>query len=228
MTITNTLYQVLNDIPSYQDAFQRVLKLTHQPGRKIIAIAGLPGSGKSTLADYLAIRANHHQQASLVSSVSMDGFHLSKAKLEQFPDPEAAFKRRGAPWTFDSAAFCQSLQQFKQQPTQTLYWPSFDHAIGDPIDNAIVISPDVKVLIVEGLYVLHDDHGFAPSSLYLDQRWFIDMPFDQAMQQLARRHQEVWGFTADQAQAHIDANDALNAKIAYRSRHHANLQISSG
>lgn len=227
MTIPKDLYQTFDETLRFQGALERVIELTQQPTRKIIGIAGLPGSGKSTLADYLAMRINNGEPSPLVASVSMDGFHLSKTALLQLDNPAEALKRRGAPWTFDSVGFCRSLQNFKQHPNNTLFWPSFDHAIGDPIVDAISIPSDIKVLIVEGLYVLHDDHGFEAGTQYLDQRWFIDLPFEVAMHQLAKRHQRVWGITADQAQQRILANDSLNAHIAYQSRQYADLHLSS-
>ena len=63
-----------------------------------IAIAGETGSGKSTLAAHLAdaFNATHSEP---MTALGMDGFHLPKAVLRAMPDPDAAFARRGAPWT---------------------------------------------------------------------------------------------------------------------------------
>ncbi|MFD1384145.1 hypothetical protein ACFQ45_12245 [Rhodanobacter aciditrophus] len=223
---TNDLYQHLDTLPSYQDALAHLITLSQQPKRVIIAIAGLPGSGKSTIAEYLAARATE-RGIDCITSVSMDGFHLSKAQLRALPDPEAAFNRRGAPWTFDSESYTDTLKSFKEQPDNTLYWPSFDHSIGDPVDKAIMIPTATKVLIVEGLYVLHRDHGFEHSQSYLDEKWYIDIPMERAMTQLAERHQQAWGFTLEQAHHRIETNDGLNAQIAANTAHNANRQIAT-
>lgn len=220
------LFKQLDQSPNYQVVLQQVEQLVSQDStRIIIGIAGLPGSGKSTLADYLANRINRQHPAQ-VASVSMDGFHYSKAQLNRFNDPQAALNRRGAPWTFDSQNFCKHLAQFKLHPEQVLYWPSFDHAHGDPIENDIAIPTTTKVLIVEGLYVLHQEHGFEEAQTWLDESWFIDLEINDALQQLAKRHQQAWGFSEAQAWQRIEQNDALNAQIADQSKIFANHVIS--
>lgn len=216
--IKTTLFQQLDSNPYYQDALAKVKEYAKQKSsRFIIGIAGIPGSGKSTLADYLADRANLITPGQVLS-VSMDGFHFSKAQLNTFPEPEAAFARRGAPWTFDSQLFCETLAQFKQAPKRDIFWPSFDHAHGDPIENDVIIPASTKILIVEGLYVLHQDHGFEGAQQWIDESWFIDLDYDRAMQQLIKRHQQAWGFTESQARQRIEQNDGLNAQIAAQSK----------
>lgn len=219
------LLQELDKKPTYQAALTKVQEiLATAKNRIIIGIAGIPGSGKSTLADYLSYRLNL-QHPGQVASVSMDGFHLSKTQLNQLPEPEAAFARRGAPWTFDSANYCNTLKNFKSTPHQPLVWPSFDHSHGDPIPDGVSIPPEVKILIVEGLYVLHQDHGFEEASDVLDHRWFLDLDFELAMHQLAARHQHSWGITREQAILRIAANDELNAQIAQQSKNNADYIV---
>ncbi|SBS24576.1 Pantothenate kinase [Marinomonas aquimarina] len=226
--IPEKLLNQLDQSPSYQTLLKKVEQLIEQHSdRLIIAIAGLPGSGKSTMADYISQRLKQ-QHCEQVISVSLDGFHYSKAQLKRFADPEAAFARRGAPWTFDSAQFCLRLAQFKQQPQQTLYWPSFDHSHGDPIENDIRITSDTKVLIVEGLYVLHQKHGFEKAQAWIDESWYIDLDIDTAMLQLAKRHQQAWGISETEARQRIAQNDALNAQIADQSRVFADHIIRVG
>ena len=226
MTASTELYQHFDQLPSYQETLQRVLKLcTQTKGRSIVAIAGLPGSGKSTLAEYLAARANA-LVGNQIQSVSMDGFHLSKADLLALPNSEQALARRGAPWTFDGHAFSQSLKDFKDQHASTLYWPSFDHAVGDPIANDISIPSETQVLLVEGLYVLLSEYGFEKAFPLLDERWYIDSSYERSMHHLSLRHQRVWGLNEAQAKQRIARNDGLNAKIAEQTRINANWLIS--
>lgn len=58
----------------------------------------------------------------------MDGFHFYKAQLKQFEDPEEAFARRGAVWTFDAERFAATVLKIKQDGQGTV--PSFDHGYG--------------------------------------------------------------------------------------------------
>ena len=81
--------------------------------RALVALAGLPGSGKSTLAVRLAAEVNAAAGPNAMVALGMDGFHLPKAALRRTPDPEAAFARRGAPWTFDAPALVARLRELK-------------------------------------------------------------------------------------------------------------------
>ena len=224
--MNSDLYRKLDQSQTYQDALLRVQhRLDTGHSRYIIGIAGLPGSGKSTLGDYIALRLNQTHPNQVIS-VSMDGFHLSKAQLSTFPDVEAAFARRGAPWTFDSQRFYQHLVDFKQPDQKPLTWPSFDHTQGDPVEGSIIIPSEARILIVEGLYVLHNQHGFEHVQKLLDEKWFIDLPIEAAMKQLAKRHQQAWGISLDEAQQRIASNDALNAQIVEQTKNRADYFLS--
>jgi pantothenate kinase len=90
-----------------------------------------------------------------------DGFHYTKQALSKFEDIDNAFKRRGAPFTFDAAAFVRLVATLKTTPVATtmepetsIFAPSFDHAIKDPVEDAISISSRTRIVIVEGNYTL--------------------------------------------------------------------------
>lgn len=57
----------------------------------------------------------------------MDGFHLYKHELQQMSDPVEAFKRRGAPFTFNPAALALVLQHIRTHGYANV--PSFDHKV---------------------------------------------------------------------------------------------------
>lgn len=83
--------------------------------------------------------------------LSMDGYHLRRASLSP-----AGLARRGAPWTFDGAAFVAALSTLRTTG-QLLDAPSFDHRLGDPVRGGASIGPDVLAVIVEGNYLLIED-----------------------------------------------------------------------
>src|SRR5690349_15591736 len=86
--------------PLLEQPVERLLVLLEsRPWRSMIALAGVPGSGKTTLATRLAEAVNVRTAPNTMLALGMDGFHFTKAALRQFPDPEEAFARRGAPWT---------------------------------------------------------------------------------------------------------------------------------
>ncbi len=90
--------------------------------RWIVGLAGTPGSGKSTLAARLSEAVNQLHGAGTMVALGMDGFHLPKAALLQLPDPEAAFVRRGAPWTFDVEELAARLSRIGSG-REEVEWP---------------------------------------------------------------------------------------------------------
>jgi pantothenate kinase len=90
-----------------------------------------------------------------------DGFHYTKHVLSTFQDVDKAFRRRGAPFTFDVEAFARLVTTLETTPVTThmepetfISAPSFDHATQDPVEDAISISSHIRVVIVEGNYTL--------------------------------------------------------------------------
>jgi pantothenate kinase len=83
------------------------------------------------------------------------GFHLYRAELDMMPNPEQAHARRGAAFTFNAAAFVECVKHIAaDEHGVCMRVPSFDHGIGDPIEGGIVVLPQHRFVLVEGLYVL--------------------------------------------------------------------------
>jgi pantothenate kinase len=120
--------------------------------RFMVGIAGAPGSGKSTLASEVTSRINAAAGRAVAVRVPMDGFHLFRRELDQMPDPAAAHARRGAPWTFDAAAYVACLRRLKLGAAEAV--PSFDHGVGDPVAGDIAVLPKHRIIISEGNYLL--------------------------------------------------------------------------
>lgn len=189
------------------------------PKRILIALVGLPGSGKSTVAAQLADAVNAESGAGVMMALGMDGFHFSKAQLSRFPDPAEALKRRGAPWTFDADALAQRLLDLRQQETSVM-WPDFEHGVGDPVADAIAVLPSTHIVLVEGLYLLHDDHGWQHAHLF-DECWYLNVPKEVAMDRVVLRHMAANRQSREVAMQRLAVNDRLNAEIVLKSRQRA-------
>jgi pantothenate kinase len=216
--------------PVLNDPLAHLVGMISRPGqslkrRILIALAGLPGSGKSTMAAQLAKQVNAQAGADVIMALGMDGFHLTKAQLARFPDPAEALRRRGAPWTFDAAALTQRLLDLRQQQTAVM-WSGFEHGVGDPVADAITVSPSTRIVLVEGLYLLHDDHGWQHAHLF-DECWFLDVPMDIAMDRLVRRHMAANHQSREAALQRLAVNDQLNAEIVQKSRERAQWLIEN-
>jgi pantothenate kinase len=83
----------------------------------------------------------------------MDGFHLTRAQLDAMPDPATAHARRGAEFTFDGEGFLRLVQRLKEplgEATQTVFAPSFDHAVKDPREGDIAVERGQRIVVLEG------------------------------------------------------------------------------
>lgn len=192
--------------------------------RRITGLVGVPGSGKSTVAAQWCreIQAQHGPNALQV--LSMDGFHYTRAQLSQRPDAAAAFARRGAPWTFDALSLAARLQALRENQ-RAVMWPDFQHAVGDPIEGAFQVAQNARLVLVEGLYLLHQDDGWDVVARQFDEVWYLDTPLEIALERLCQRHMNAWQITREQAERRIRSNDQLNAQIVTKNRSRADAII---
>ncbi|KAL5155132.1 putative uridine kinase [Glycine soja] len=233
----------------YDALVTRILPLvsvSSNPNHKLlVGLAGPPGAGKSTLAHEVARRINKlwPEKASSFDSqvqlpdvaivVPMDGFHLYRSELDEMENPEEAHARRGAPWTFNPLRLLQCLKNLRMHGS--VFVPSFDHGVGDPVEDDIFVNLQHKVVIVEGNYLLLEDGVWKEISSLFDEKWqvlilsrhmFIDIDIDKAMQRVLKRHIST-GKPPDIAKQRIENNDRLNAELIMKSKKNADIIIKS-
>ena len=213
-TLSQSVSHLLEWLGNQTDPRQRI----------IIAMAGLPGSGKSTVATQLADAVNAQTSPGMMVALGMDGFHLTKAQLAQFADPVAALTRRGSPWTFDPQALGEHLHALRGG--LGVSWPGFEHGVGDPVPDAVHIAPSTRLVLIEGLYLLHTGHGWNLADQF-DERWFLDVPTDVAMDRLIARHMSANGHSREVAEARLAVNDRLNAEIVWPTRASAQWLVAN-
>ncbi|KAK5956224.1 hypothetical protein OHC33_002799 [Knufia fluminis] len=138
----------------------------------------------------------------------MDGFHLTRAQLTAMPNSEEAHYRRGAAFTFDSEGYYKLIEKLRKpiEPTTATIWaPSFDHAVKDPVENDIPIPRTARVVLIEGLYTAlsytapktespsTDTKAAVPSAWskachLMDEIWLISVPIPVATERVAKRN----------------------------------------
>src|SRR5690242_10294052 len=119
--------------------------------RLVVGIAGPPAAGKSTLSTSLAGALCAEFGAGAAVAVPMDGFHLANAELARLGLAE----RKGAPETFDAAGFVHLLGRLRTpRPDEVVYAPEFNRALNESIGSAIPVPAQVRVVVIEGNYLL--------------------------------------------------------------------------
>lgn len=189
-------------------------------GRRVaIGLAGGPGTGKSTLAAELVAALNVAAPGS-AALVPMDGFHMKHAKLEAMGQTDY----KGAPHTFEGGEFVAFLGRLKAA-TEAVSGPGYSRKIEDTVEDAFTIAAEVKVLVVEGNYLLLGDEPWATVKSLLDFSAFITVPREMVRARLMKRHGEEGLFTEERNRAHIERNDLPNYDRVMLSQDRADVFI---
>jgi pantothenate kinase len=222
-----------------------------------IAVGGTPGSGKSFIAKQVMKAINERNpngDDSIPEAVviGMDGYHLSRALLQQKANEGHEFRmpnggkqkmtydqlmtRRGAPFTYCPENFIQDLKQVKEKGEGS--FPIYSREHHDPISHGVSINQQNKIILVEGLYLLClDDPEWGPLQELWDDTWFIDVSMEETKQRLITRHLKTWndqktkywgGDDEAAAARKAEANDLKNADFVRKhSLPFANLIINN-
>ena len=189
-------------------------------------------AGKTTLAAKVTIRLNelyHEDNPGLLGDgiatfLPMDGYHLTRAQLSAMPDPNTAHARRGAAFTFDAPAFLALVKKLREPlcpETRTIYAPSFDHAVKDPVANDIPIASTSRIVIMEGNYLSLGSGApeWKEAAQMMDELWFVHVDEDVARQRLMKRH-VASGIAADEGEGRrrADENDLVNGREIVEGR----------
>lgn len=187
--------------------------------RYLLGIAGAPGSGKSTFAEAEYRRLSAEGTATAV--LPMDGFHLPQAELVRLGRRD----RMGAPDTFDVDGFVATLERLRRPGA--VIAPGFDRTIEEPVQDALEIGADIRLVIVEGNYLLHDRDGWERVRPLLDRVVFL--PPDDAVRRgrLIARH-VAFGKSPAEAEAWVARSDDPNAALVAATAHRADEVLREG
>lgn len=187
--------------------------------RYLLGITGAPGAGKSTFA-----AAEQERLARLrerVGVLPMDGFHLPQAELVRLGRRD----RMGAPDTFDVDGFVATLERLRRPGTVTA--PGFDRTIEEPVPGGIEIGADIRIVIVEGNYLLHDRDGWERVRPLLDRVIYLAPDDRLRRERLIARH-VAFGKTPAEAEAWVARSDDPNAALVSATAHRADDIVREG
>jgi pantothenate kinase len=187
-------------------------------GRRILGIAGPPGAGKTTYAE----RVVAESLASGVPAVHlpMDGFHLADASLRRL----GLLERKGAPETFDAWGYAALLARLRRASVP-VWAPGFERDLEQPLAGAVLVAPEVELVVTEGNYLLLDRPEWRAVRAELDEVWFLDVPDDVRRPRLVARH-IAFGKSPDEAEQWVTRVDDANADLVRAGRDHADRVVS--
>ncbi|WP_249674846.1 nucleoside/nucleotide kinase family protein [Pseudomonas abieticivorans] len=208
--------------PTTLPELARHLKERATQGRILIALAGPPGAGKSTCAEQLAALLNG-AGAAVAAVLPMDGYHLDDMIL----NAQGLRARKGAPSTFDVAGLGHMLQRLRLNEENEIAVPVFDRTLEIARAGARLISRDVKVLIVEGNYLLLNTPPWSALAQYFDLTVSVCAPEAQLQQRLIDRWQAA-GIASSQVQAKVELNDLPNGRTVLAHSALADFVLETG
>jgi len=185
-------------------------------GRFLTALAGPPGAGKSTLAAALVDALGQGAKA-----VPMDGFHYDDRVLIA----RGARDRKGAPDTFDAQGFFHLLRRLRVEDEVAI--PLFDRDLEISRAGADIVTPEDRLLVVEGNYLLLNEAPWPQAAPLFDLTVWIDVPEAELDRRLLARWAH-YGKTPAQARAWIDGNDMPNIRRVTRNSRAADVVVRWG
>jgi pantothenate kinase len=185
--------------------------------RIIVALAGPPCAGKSTLSEHL-LAALPAGEAALVP---MDGFHFDNAVL----DAMGLRNRKGAPETFDCAGLGAALLRIRSGEEDVAV-PVFDREADLARAGAAIIPGDIRLILVEGNYLLLDRAPWSELAPLFDLTIFIDVPMAELERRLLARWIDL-GRSAEAARGWVEGNDLPNARLVIEGSRQADVVWSN-
>lgn len=205
------------ELNTMNEALHRALDLLAAArDRVVIGIIGKPGAGKSTLSSYLM----EHLPSDETALVPMDGYHLSNSQLAIL----SRAGRKGAPDTFDSYGFAELLHRINTDWENEIYFPIFHREIEESVAAEGVVSPETRLVITEGNYLLLDQSGWARVALELTESWYVEVDDHLRLDRLVQRHYR-YGKDMDAAHAWAHGTDEKNAILVEGTKSRADVIV---
>lgn len=194
----------------------RLRPLADGPSRHLVALAGPPGAGKSHIAAALQSAIGNRAMV-----LAMDGFHLDDGLLRARGD----LARKGAPHSFDLDWFVAVLDRVQADDGRAVLVPVFDRSLEISRAAACEISPDVRLLLVEGNYLLLNRPGWSSLAARFSLTVMIHVPEPVLRARLSARWHHL---SPDAARTKLAGNDFPNMRLVQQHSQTPDLILHNG
>lgn len=152
-------------------------------GLLIVGIAGASGAGKSSFARRLCAALNQHQNRTIATVLHEDSYYRARPGLSMEEKNRINYDH---PDAFEHELLLKHLKQLRNG--QTVHVPVYDYSIHDRAPETIEMPPP-RVLIVEGILVLHE----AAIVDQLNLAIFIEAPLSVCLERRIERDMKQRG-----------------------------------
>lgn len=198
--------------------------------RRLVGISGPPGAGKSAFAALLGATIDVLAPELGTVVVPLDGFHYASSYLDSHtgPDHDGAESPlrplKGWHTSFDGDAALNALQGVRRGDALAL--PEYSRDLHDPVPDAIHVSEQCRVVIVEGNWLYLDVEPWRSIRELFGVRGFVTAERAELERRLLERHVRG-GKSRTDALRHIERLDRRNIEAVEQTRPSAEFVVDA-
>jgi putative kinase len=193
--------------------------------RYVVGLVGPTGSGKSVIASLFGHFASELRLPFRFASVGIDAYHFTNEYLNAHTVDGAVMKRfKGRYDTYDVARLASALLGFRAG--RNVRFPVYSRAAHDPVEDAIDVAEENVLLLLEGLWLLHESPEWSRIRPLIDRSIFIEASKDAVRAAVIKRHVEG-GRSVDNASRYYDRVDANNFDLVMQTKGRADEIVPS-
>lgn len=181
----------------------------------LVGIVGAAAAGKSTLAQLVCAACSVLWRASCgawIQCVSMDGYSFPNSHLVAQPATDHLSRScsledlKGIPVTLDADALLRDLLRLRTSKRESVLLPAYNRDLHDPVPDSVTVSTDCRVVVVEGLHLLHNKGKWKDISDTFHRTVFLDIERSCCFERVVGR-KVANGRSRESSEAHFSRVD---------------------